>query len=124
MDSIPSEVSQERINEAEQLLSRSINELYEDLGKELGERGFPEDLIRAGRTRFHAVVSQCRAAICGSETIRVMCTDRIAGRHGQLVCVVADTIMHTMGVPVPAMTISTILVLNGLETLCQNDWRT
>jgi hypothetical protein len=123
MDPIPSEVSQERIKEAEQLLSRSMDELYEGLGKELGERGFPEDLIRAGRTRFHAIVSRCRANICGSETIRVACTSRIAGRDAQLVCILADTIMHTMGVPVPAMAISTVLVLNGLETFCQTEWR-
>lgn len=123
MDEIPSDVSEERIKEAELLLSRPVDDLYEYLGQEMGERGFPEDVIRAGRTRFYAVVSQCRAAICGSETIRVMCTSRIAGRNGQLVCIIADTIMHGMGVPVPAMAISTILVLNGLETLCQNDWR-
>ena len=122
MNPIPPEVSQERVNEAEQLLSRSIDELYEDLGKELGERGFPEDLIRAGRSRFHAIITRCHASICGSETIPVMFTNRVAGRNGQLVCVIADTIMHTMGVPVPAMTIGSILVLNGLETFCQGDW--
>jgi len=123
MNETTSEISPERIFEAEQLLSRPIDELYEHLGKELGERGFPEDLLRAGRTRYHAVLTHCRGAICGSETIRVMCTSRIAGRNGQLVCIVADTIMHTMGVPVPAMAIGTILVLNGLEMFCQNEWR-
>jgi hypothetical protein len=122
MDQIASGFSAERVMEAEQLLSQSIDELYEYLGEELGERGFPEDLIRAGRTRFHAVVTRCRAAICGSETIRVMCTSRIASRNGQLVCIVADTIIHTMGVPVPAMAIGTILVLNGLEMFCQTEW--
>jgi hypothetical protein len=66
MNPIPPEVSQERVNEAEQLLSRSIDELYEDLGKELGARGFPEDLVRAGRSRFHAIVTRCHASICGS----------------------------------------------------------
>jgi hypothetical protein len=113
----------DQLSEAQRLLSLSSDALYEDLGRQIGERGLPEDLIRAGRSRFRAIVGKSQTAICGNDTIRVLATDKSAERSTHLVCAIADTILHTMGVPVPAMTVSAILVQSGLETYCEAHWR-
>jgi hypothetical protein len=113
----------EQLREAQRLLSLSTDALYEDLGRQIGERGLPEDLIRAGRSRFRAVTEKSRSAICGNDTIRVLNTDKAVEKGTHLVCAIADTILHTMGVPVPAMTIATLVVQSGLESFCEAQWR-
>lgn len=123
MPPAPFQPNPDQLREAQQLLSLSTDALYEDLGRRIGERGLPEDLIRAGRARFRAVTEKCRSAICGNDTIRVLNTDKTVEKATHLVCAIADTILHTMGVPVPAMTISTLLVQTGLETFCEAHWR-
>jgi hypothetical protein len=110
-----------QLEEAKKLLDLSTDALYEDLGRQIGERGLPEDLIRAGRKRFRAIEEKCRSAICGNETVRTMTSDKTVDRAAHIVCAIADTILHTMGVPVPAMTVATILVQSGLESYC--NWR-
>ncbi|HQR21207.1 MAG TPA: hypothetical protein PKV98_10085 [Burkholderiaceae bacterium] len=114
--------NQEQLREAQELLSLSTDALYQDLGERIGERGLPEDLIRAGRARYRAVTEKCRSAICGNDTIRVLSTDKTADKATALVLAIADTILHTMGVPVPAMTVAAILVQSGLETFCKAQW--
>ena len=66
---------------------------------------------------------RCQSAICANEKVRVLCMSRTADKVTHLVCAVADTVMHTMGVPVPAMTIAAIAVNSGLELLCQSRWQ-
>lgn len=123
MNSVPTQPDADQLRQAQRLLALSADALYEDLGRQIGERGLPEDLVRAGRSRFRAIVGKSRTAICGNDTIRVLATDKSAEKATHLVCAIADTILHTMGVPVPAMTVSAILVQSGLETYCEAHWR-
>jgi len=123
MTSVVREPDPTQLGEAKKLLVLSTDVLYEDLGRQIGERGLPEDLIRAGRKHFRAVEKTCRSAICGNETVRVMTSDKTVDRAAHIVCAIADTILHTMGVPVPAMTVATILVQSGLESYCAAYWR-
>ena len=112
-----------QLDEAKRLLALSPEALYENLGREIGERGLPEDLIRAGRTRFRAIEGKCRSAICKNNTIRVLNTNKTADHIAHVVCAIADTIIHTMGVPVPAMAIAAIIVQSGLDRYCEKFWR-
>jgi hypothetical protein len=123
MPSAPTRPDPAQLREAQRLLALSADALFEELGRGIGERGLPEDLIRAGRARYRAIVEKSQAAICGNDTIRVLATDKNADKATLLVCAIADTIAQTMGIPVPAMSVAAVLVQAGLEKFCEAQWR-
>lgn len=106
-----------RLNEAEAFLAMSQDELFAIIAREHPTRG-----VKEAKDRFDLVMRRCQGAICGSEHIHRLCTSRKAGYATHLVCAVADTVIHTLGVPVPAMVIATIAVHAGLDQLCKTEW--
>jgi hypothetical protein len=111
-----------RLEEANQFLALSDDELLRIVGREGQLEGFPQDWLRSGREKYRAVVKKCETIICASPKVQKLCTDNNKVDATHLVCAVADAIAHGMGVPVPAMTIAAIVVHQGLHRFCKSHW--
>jgi len=112
-----------RLEEARFLLDTPMDALFEKIGKEQRQRGSPQDLIAAGKLRFAAITDKCRNGICKNPQVRLLCRDRSADHVTHLVCAISDTILHTIGFPVPATTVAVIIVQSGIESFCVSHWR-
>lgn len=106
-----------RLKEAQALLTLSNDELFARIAAERPSRGFGNP-----KQRYEVIIRRCQGAICSDKRIRILCTSRNTDKITHLVCAIADTVMHTMGVPVPAMTIAAIAINSGLELLCKEQW--
>jgi hypothetical protein len=107
-----------RLKEAEGLLALPMDELYAQVVPESRTRG-----IGDAKKRYELIMHRCQGAICANEKVRFLCTSRNADKVTHLVCAVADTVIHAMGVPVPAMTVAAIAVSSGVELLCAKHWQ-
>jgi hypothetical protein len=107
-----------RLTEAQGLLELPMDELYAQIMQQSPTRGLGD-----AKKRYEVIVQRCQGAICANERVRFLCRSRNADRITHLVCAVADSIIHVMGVPVPAMTVAAIAVNSGLDRLCAAQWQ-
>jgi hypothetical protein len=111
------EYPESRLQEAESLLAMSSDDLFAMVVRDRPTRGFKE-----AKERYDLIIAKCRDGICADVHVRLLCTSHKAGSLTHLVCAVADTILHTVGVPVPAMAIAAIAVHSGIHKLCETQW--
>ena len=114
--------SPDQLTQAGSLLDLSDEQLLESLGREGQLEGFPEDWIRSGRKKYQAAVKGSQEAICSNKTIESLCTNRNAIDATHLVCAIADVLVHLSLAPVPAATISVLIVHQGLHKFCTAFW--
>jgi hypothetical protein len=109
----------------EQLLSKSLDDLYEELGRSLISPEFPsttsiikQNAIQRGRFFVTSSLEKLRGKICGDWGY---CSKR--GEYGDfqsLAYAIAPLVSSVVGVPATtAMIVAIILIKSGLDKLCR-----
>ena len=111
-------------SDVERLLTKSVDDLYEELGRSLISPGFPasasitkQNAIQRGRSFVSSSLEKLRSKIC---TDWHYCSKR--GDYGDfqsLAYAVAPLVSSVVGIPATtAMIVAIILIKSGLEKLC------
>ena len=111
-------------SDLERLLSKSVDDLYEELGRSLISPEFPatasitkQNAVQRGRSFVSGSLEKLRSKICGDWNY---CSKR--GDYGDfqsLAYAVAPLVSSVVGVPATtAMIVAIILIKSGLEKLC------
>jgi hypothetical protein len=113
-------------NDLDQLLSASHEDLLARLGADVSQLGIRPpsnaDLIRAGRRWLTNQRAFLKHAVCRSEQIQRLAAsaDQHERRVG-LVTAIADLLTASL-TGLPVITIAVLLVHEGVETLCGDEW--
>lgn len=111
--------------EVESLLGQDEKSLYAALGAELiGPQAFPTDpgmLIAAARGWLADRKSSIEVAVCLNARVKDLVTNSRKRDRILLVSAVADLISSVVS-GVSPVTVSVLLVKEGLETLCDGHW--
>ncbi len=107
-----------RLEEAESLLKLSEDELFKRIAEGDQEQAFPMDMIRWGRDRYQAVKDRYRETICNNPAVVAVWNSENGARRATVVCAIADAISQ-----IPAMTIATLIVKEGLDVYCKRIWK-
>jgi hypothetical protein len=109
----------------EPLLSKSVDDLYEELGRSLISPEFPsttsisrQNAVQRGRSFVTGSLEKLRGKICGDWRY---CSKR--GEYGDvqsLAYAIAPLVSSVVGVPATtAMIVAIILIKSGLDKLCK-----
>jgi hypothetical protein len=109
----------------EQLLSKSLEDLYEELGRSLISPEFPstasvtkQNAVQRGRSFVTGSLEKLRGKICGDWRY---CSKR--GEYGDfqsLAYAIAPLVSSVVGVPATTgMIVAIILIKSGLDKLCK-----
>jgi hypothetical protein len=112
-------------SDIEQLLSKSLDDLYEELGRSLISPEFPsttsitkQNAVQRGRSFVTDSLEKLRGKICGDWRY---CSKR--GEYGDfqsLAYAIAPLVSSVVGVPATtAMIVAIILIKSGLDKLCR-----
>lgn len=104
--------------EAELLLGKSEQELLQVLVDLDAEHAFPDDAIRWARDKFETFKARNREKICLNTVVKQLYVDENKHRRAMLVCAIADACGGEGFV-----TISALLVKEGLDSYCEECWK-
>ena len=107
----------QRMAEAGRLLEKSEEELLQALIDSDAEHAFPDDPMRWARDKFEAFKARNRKTICLNAAVRSVYADESNNRRAMLVCAIADACGGGGFV-----TISALLVKEGLDVYCEECW--
>ena len=113
-----SDFSAARLAEAELLLGKSEQELLQVLVDLDAEHAFPDDAIRWARDKFETFKARNREKICLNTVVKQLYADENKHRTAMLVCAIADACGGEGFV-----TISALLVKEGLDSYCEECWK-
>ena len=95
---------------------------FEALGKELGAAATGEDPGERGRAAFERRIDEIRKAVCGSERIRLYCSDSNYADSTAIAALVAGALIASHFSGLNVLLVACICVRLGLRNLCQRHW--
>lgn len=125
------DIDPDKLAEANRLLNISREELFNMLVDELisisgEEQAFPTDQLRWIKDRYEIIKSASLKFICNNHLILSLCQSKDSHtRSAQFICIIADTIIINQYPELkglPAFTVATLIVGEGLDKLCITYW--
>lgn len=106
------------------LLSRNLaeDELYAMLGGGLGPAASGEPPEETGRNVFRRRLAELQRVVCGSATLRNLCSNPNYSDSTTLAIAVLETLKNAefLGLSLPL--VSALIVRTGLRNLCRQEW--
>jgi len=111
---------------SEEVLTKTTEELLEAIGKDItkGRSVVPlskKALVDIGRSWFQQNYLKISNHVCNNERIRKLYKDKNIRRRTMLIVALGDLLMGIIS-GVSPITVSALLMKEGLETVCRNQW--
>ena len=121
-----SDMHNQREKEIAALLAASpeLDQLYAELGRELGASATGEDPGERGKSAYRRRLMDIRTAVCNNEQIRQYCSNPNYSDATTAASLVAGALVASQFSGLNVILVACISARLGLRTVCQAEWAT